>query len=144
MDREQEQKVNSPNATTREAMAEARALPTSDKVQIQPTADQPTDALGFCPVCGEGPSCHFEGECMTPTQKVRKTAELVVRLTEATDALIATGTADQQSSAREVISFADGSWSCRCGVMNGPSYLSTPCTHCGFNRAADPKSGEQS
>jgi hypothetical protein len=42
MDREQEQKVNSPNATTREAMAEARALPTSDKVQIQPTADQPS------------------------------------------------------------------------------------------------------
>jgi hypothetical protein len=61
-------------------------------------ADQPDDALGLCPVCGEGPSCHFEGECMTPTQKVRKTADMVVRLTEETDALIATGAADQQSA----------------------------------------------
>jgi hypothetical protein len=44
---------------------------------------------------------------MTPTQKVRKTAELVVRLTEATDALIATGTADQQPADQPVAALPD-------------------------------------
>jgi hypothetical protein len=54
-----------PNAATREAMEEARALPTSDKVQIQPMADQP-DVIAWCARCQ---SRHELGPCSTPDQQ---------------------------------------------------------------------------
>jgi ribosomal protein L32 len=132
MDREQADIVNNvPNATTREAMEEARALPTSDKVQIQPTADQPAltqqgdMGAAFGPADGSG---NWNRTASQPT--ARHHAEIIA------SAMVAVAP-DQYESATGQQTTPQPAVCPRCGYL---LVIADLCNKCGWTRAADQQS----